>query len=108
MSPEGSGMVAAKKNCAAKLCRSLPQMAMLWQSTLPAGGEFARTLPKDTGDQGACQKFARKFSFLRLFARDLPLSLNLMITRGYFIPLSCLFGISKFIRQRLSSRPPQN
>ena len=63
-------MVAAKKNCAAKLCRSLPLMAMLWQSTLPAGGGgggegVARTLPKDIGDQGACQKFARKFSFLR-------------------------------------------
>ena len=64
-------MVAAKKNCAAKLCRSLPLMAMLWQSTLPGGrggargGGFARTLPKDIGDQGACQKFARKFSFLR-------------------------------------------
>ena len=63
-------MVASKKNCAGKLCRPLPLMAIAANGNalaklLASRSEFARTLPKDIRDQGACQKFARKFSFLR-------------------------------------------
>ena len=33
---------------------------------LASRGVFARTLPKDIGGQGACQNFARKFSFFEV------------------------------------------
>ena len=63
MSLEGSGMVAAKKNCAAKLCRSLPLMAMLWQSTLPAGRSLPVLCQKILGIKELAKSLPESFLF---------------------------------------------
>ena len=63
MSPQGSGMVAAKKYCAAKLCRSLPLMAMHWQSTLPAGGSLPKLCQKILGIKELAKALLESFLF---------------------------------------------
>ena len=63
MSLEGSGMVAAKENCAAKLCRSLPLMAMLWQSTLQAGGSLPELCQKILGIKELAKSLPESFLF---------------------------------------------
>ena len=59
-------MVAAKKYCAAKLCRSLPLMAMLWQSTLPAGGSLPKLCQKILGIKELAKALLESFLFFEV------------------------------------------
>ena len=56
-------MVAAKKYCAAKLCRSLSLMAMLWQSTSPAGGSLPELCQKILGVKELAKTLLESFLF---------------------------------------------
>ena len=56
-------MIAAKKNCAAKLCQLLPLMAVLWQCTLPAGGSLPELCQKILGIKELAKTLLGSFLF---------------------------------------------